>query len=38
MRHQPDLVKAVKSRVSDPVMSQATLLKLLPSSVPIRPR
>lgn len=35
-RHQPDLVRAVRAEVSDPVLSQAALLKALPVSVPIR--
>lgn len=35
-RRQPDLVRAVRAEVSDPVLSQAALLKALPVSVPIR--
>ena len=35
-RVQPDLVVKIKSRVQDPALSQAELLKVLPASVPIR--
>ena len=36
LRVQPDLVGKVKSRVQDPALSQAELLRVLPASVPIR--
>ena len=36
LRVQPDLVEKVKSRVQDPALSQAELLRVLPASVPIR--
>ena len=36
LRVQPDLVEELKSRVQDPALSQAELLKVLPASVPIR--
>ena len=36
LRVQPDLVGKIKSRVRDPALSQAELLKVLPASVPIR--
>ena len=36
LRFQPNIVRMIKSKVSDPVMSQAQLLKLLPMSMPIR--
>ena len=35
-RVQPDLVGKIKSRVQDPALSQAELLKVMPASVPIR--
>ena len=35
-RVQPDLAGKIKSRVQDPALSQAELLKVLPASVPIR--
>ena len=36
LKVQPDLVGKIKSRVQDPALSQAELLKVLPASVPIR--
>ena len=36
LRFQPDIIKLIKSKVSDPVSSQAQLLKILPMSMPIR--
>ena len=36
LRIQPDLVGKIKSRAQDPVVSQAELLRVLPTSVPIR--
>ena len=36
LRFQADLVRSLKAKVSDPVMSQAKLLRILPVSVPIR--
>ena len=36
LRIQPDLVGKIKSRVQDPALSQAELLRVLPASVPIR--
>ena len=36
LRVQPDLVGKIKSRVRDPALSQAELLRVLPASVPIR--
>ena len=36
LRVQPDLVGKIKSRVQDPALSQAELLRMLPASVPIR--
>ena len=36
LRVQPDLVGKLQSRVQDPALSQAELLKVLPASVPIR--
>ena len=36
LRVQPDLVGKMKSRVQDPALSQAELLKVLPGSVPTR--
>ena len=36
LRVQPDLVGKSKSRVQDPALSQAELLRVLPASVPIR--
>ena len=36
LRFQPDLVGKIKSRVQDPALSEAELLKELPASVPIR--
>ena len=36
LRVQPDLVGKIKSRVQDPALSQAELLRVLPASVPIR--
>ena len=36
LRVQPDLVGKVKSRVQDPALSQAELLRVLPATVPIR--
>ena len=36
LRVQPDLVGKMKSRVQDPALSQAELLRVLPASVPIR--
>ena len=36
LRVQPDLVGKIKSRVQDPAMSQAELLRVLPASVHIR--
>ena len=36
LRVQPDLVGKITSRVQDPALSQAELLKVLPASVPIR--
>jgi hypothetical protein len=35
-RFQVDLLRGLKAKVSDPVMSQAKLLRILPVSVPIR--
>ena len=35
LRVQPDLVGKIKSRVQDPALSQADLLRVLPASVPI---
>ena len=36
LRVQPDLVGKIKSRVQDPALSHAELLKVLPGCVPIR--
>ena len=36
LRVQPDLVGKIKSRVQGPALSQAELLKVLPTSVPNR--
>ncbi len=36
LRYQPEVAKLITAKVSDPVMSQTKLLKLLPVSVPIR--
>ena len=36
LRVQPDLVGKIKSRVQDPALSQAELLRVLPASVPFR--
>ena len=33
---QPDLVGRIRSRVQDPALSQAELLRVLPASVPIK--
>ena len=34
LRFQPDIVKMIKSKVSDPLLSPAQLLKLVPMSMP----
>ena len=36
LRFQPNIIKMIRSKVSDPVLSQAQLLRILPMSVPIR--
>jgi hypothetical protein len=35
-RYQADLVRSLRAKVSDPVLSQAKLLRILPASIPIR--